>query len=106
MSCRFVEIHRPSDAAVGGEVVLPDWRCPPPSVVSFLPGKERPMQVLRRSAIVVGGGIGGLAAAIGLRRAGWTVLVLEQAPVISEVGAGWSQAPNAIRAFDALGVGT
>jgi len=59
----------------------------------------------RRSALVVGAGIGGLATALGLRRAGWTVQVLEQAPTLGEVGAGWSFAPNAVRAADELGVG-
>jgi 2-polyprenyl-6-methoxyphenol hydroxylase-like FAD-dependent oxidoreductase len=58
-----------------------------------------------RRAIVVGAGIGGLAAAIGLRRVGWEVTILERAPVLGEVGAGWSLAPNAMRALDALGVG-
>ncbi|MEV1167641.1 FAD-dependent monooxygenase [Nonomuraea sp. NPDC049784] len=58
-----------------------------------------------RSAIVAGAGIGGLAAAIGLLRAGWTVTVLERAPQLREAGAGWSFAPNALRAADALGVG-
>ncbi|MEV0388141.1 FAD-dependent monooxygenase [Nonomuraea sp. NPDC050643] len=57
-----------------------------------------------RSAIVAGAGIGGLAAAIGLLRAGWTVTVLERARELGEVGAGWSFAPNALRAADALGV--
>lgn len=56
------------------------------------------------SAIVAGAGIGGLAVAIGLRRAGWTVTVLERASELKEVGAGWSFAPNAVKAADALGV--
>ncbi|WP_063825005.1 FAD-dependent monooxygenase [Nocardia pseudovaccinii] len=59
----------------------------------------------RRTAVVAGGGIGGLAAAIGLRRAGWSVTVLERRADPGEIGAGWSFAPNAIRAADALGVG-
>jgi 2-polyprenyl-6-methoxyphenol hydroxylase-like FAD-dependent oxidoreductase len=59
-----------------------------------------------RSAIVVGAGIGGLAAAIGLRRAGWSVLLLERAAELTEAGAGWSFAPNGVHAADALGVGT
>lgn len=54
---------------------------------------------------MAGGGIGGLAAAIGLRRAGWSVTVLERRPGLREIGAGWSFAPNAVRAADALGVG-
>ena len=38
---------------------------------------------------MVGGGVGGLAAAIGLRRIGWAVTVLEQAPELCAVGSGW-----------------
>ena len=59
----------------------------------------------RPSAIVVGGGVGGLATAIGLRRIGWTVTVLEQAPELRAVGSGWSFARNGERAADALGFG-
>ncbi|GAB3156031.1 FAD-dependent monooxygenase [Amycolatopsis stemonae] len=55
-------------------------------------------------AVVVGGGIGGLGAAIGLHRAGWTVTVLEQAPGFGDVGAGISLWPNALRCLDELGV--
>jgi len=55
-------------------------------------------------AIIVGGGIGGLAAAAGLHRCGWSVQVLEQAPGFTEVGAGISLWPNAFRALDAIGV--
>lgn len=55
--------------------------------------------------IVAGGGIGGLAAALGLVRQGFEVLVLEQAPAIGEIGAGIQLGPNAFHAFDALGVG-
>ncbi|HEX7240126.1 MAG TPA: FAD-dependent monooxygenase [Longimicrobiaceae bacterium] len=56
-------------------------------------------------ALVVGGGIGGLAAAVGLRRAGWEVEVLERAPEIREVGAGLTLWDNALRALDRLGMG-
>jgi 2-polyprenyl-6-methoxyphenol hydroxylase-like FAD-dependent oxidoreductase len=59
----------------------------------------------QRSAVVVGGGVGGLAAAIGLRRVGWTVAVLERAPELRAVGSGWSFARNGERAADALGFG-
>ncbi|MEA5364290.1 FAD-dependent oxidoreductase [Amycolatopsis sp., V23-08] len=55
-------------------------------------------------AVVVGGGIGGLAAAVGLRRAGWDVTVLEKAPEITGAGAGISLWPNAQRCLDVLGV--
>jgi 2-polyprenyl-6-methoxyphenol hydroxylase-like FAD-dependent oxidoreductase len=58
---------------------------------------------MARTAVVVGGGIGGLAAAAGLVRGGWTVRVLEQAPEFTEVGAGISLWPNAFRALDAIG---
>ncbi|MCG8968676.1 MULTISPECIES: FAD-dependent monooxygenase [Streptomyces] len=57
------------------------------------------------TAVIVGGGIGGLAAAIGLRRAGWEVTVVERAPVLDDVGAGISLAANGLRALDELGVG-
>jgi 2-polyprenyl-6-methoxyphenol hydroxylase-like FAD-dependent oxidoreductase len=56
-------------------------------------------------AIVVGGGIAGLASALALTRRGWQVQVFERAPEFIEVGAGLSLWPNALRALDALGVG-
>ncbi len=56
-------------------------------------------------AIVVGGGIGGLATAVALVRRGWRVRVLERAEAFGEVGAGISLWPNALRALDAIGVG-
>jgi len=55
--------------------------------------------------IVVGGGIGGLAASLALVRQGFDVTVLEQAPEIGEIGAGIQLGPNAFSAFDALGIG-
>jgi 2-polyprenyl-6-methoxyphenol hydroxylase-like FAD-dependent oxidoreductase len=55
--------------------------------------------------IIVGGGIGGLAAAVALTRRGHQVEVLEQAREFTEVGAGLSVWPNALRALDALGLG-
>jgi 2-polyprenyl-6-methoxyphenol hydroxylase-like FAD-dependent oxidoreductase len=55
-------------------------------------------------AVVAGGGIGGLAAAIGLRRAGWTVEVHERKPGPGEIGAGITLWPNALRALRALGL--
>ena len=54
--------------------------------------------------LIVGGGIGGLASALSLSRAGHTVRVLEQAPQFVEVGAGVQLAPNATRALAELGV--
>ena len=55
-------------------------------------------------AVVVGGGIGGLASGLAFHRQGWDVEVLEQAPEFGEVGAGLSLWPNALRALDRLGV--
>ncbi len=57
------------------------------------------------SVIIVGGGIGGLAAALVLSRLGIQITVLEQSPEIGEIGAGIQLAPNAFAALDALGVG-
>jgi 2-polyprenyl-6-methoxyphenol hydroxylase-like FAD-dependent oxidoreductase len=58
-----------------------------------------------RTAVIAGGGIGGLAAAIALSRAGWQVEVLEQAAQFGTVGAGLTLWPNGLRALDELGVG-
>lgn len=58
-----------------------------------------------RTAGVIGGGIGGLATALALANAGWTVTVFEKAPVLTEVGAGITLWPNALAALDHLGIG-
>ncbi|WP_327593840.1 FAD-dependent monooxygenase [Streptomyces chartreusis] len=55
-------------------------------------------------AIVVGAGIGGLAAALSLRRARVEVTLVEQARRFSEIGAGIQLAPNATRELRRLGV--
>lgn len=59
---------------------------------------------MRGKAIVVGGGLGGVAAAVALRRVGWRVEVRERAPEFGEVGAGIGVMPNALRALAALGL--
>jgi 2-polyprenyl-6-methoxyphenol hydroxylase-like FAD-dependent oxidoreductase len=56
-------------------------------------------------AVVVGGGIGGAAAALALTRAGISATVYEQAARLTEVGAGVSLAPNGLRMLERLGVG-
>ena len=56
-------------------------------------------------AVVVGGGIGGLCAALALRRAGWDVTVRERAVAFEPVGAGITLQANALAGLDALGVG-
>ena len=55
--------------------------------------------------LIIGGGIGGLAAAVGLRQAGFTAAVYERAPEVTEVGAGLTVWTNAVRALARLGVG-
>src|ERR1700751_3485866 len=57
------------------------------------------------NAVVVGGGIGGVAAALALSRAGIGVRVYEQAAELTEVGAGVSLAPNGLRMLERLGAG-
>ncbi|MET9064847.1 FAD-dependent monooxygenase [Streptosporangium sandarakinum] len=56
-------------------------------------------------AVVVGAGIGGLTAAVALRRRGWEVTVFERAPSLEPVGSGLGIAANALRALDTIGVG-
>ncbi|MFJ6614342.1 FAD-dependent oxidoreductase [Streptomyces sp. NPDC091289] len=57
------------------------------------------------TATVVGAGIGGLATAIGLRRAGWRVTVLERRTELERYGAAFGIHPTAQSALDRLGVG-
>ena len=53
--------------------------------------------------LVAGGGIGGLAAALGLAGQGRPVRLFEQASVFEEVGAGLQMSPNGVSALRALG---
>ena len=59
----------------------------------------------RPSAVVVGAGIGGLAAAACLHAAGWEITLFERAGSVEPVGAGLGLAPNGLRALDAIGIG-
>src|SRR6516164_390884 len=63
---------------------------------------DRFMRALRIA--VVGGGIGGLTAAVALRQAGFEVDVYEQAPELTEVGGGINMAPNATQVLRRLGL--
>ena len=54
--------------------------------------------------LIVGGGIGGLTAALALARDGYQVRVLEKAAQFAELGAGLQLAPNATRILSRLGV--
>ncbi len=64
---------------------------------SAMPGKAI-------SVGIVGGGIGALAAALTLRRAGLDVDVYEQATALTEVGAGIQISPNASRIIHRVGL--
>ena len=54
---------------------------------------------------IVGGGIGGVAAAVALIRRGIEVKLYEQAPALAEVGAGVAIQPNGVRMLRRLGLG-
>jgi 2-polyprenyl-6-methoxyphenol hydroxylase-like FAD-dependent oxidoreductase len=58
----------------------------------------------QRPILVIGGGIGGLAAALALARKGRAAHVLEQASEFREVGAGIQLGPNTFKMFDRLGL--
>lgn len=59
----------------------------------------------KRPVLIAGGGIGGLAAALGLAQKGIASILLEKASALGEIGAGIQLGPNAFHAFDYLGVG-
>jgi 2-polyprenyl-6-methoxyphenol hydroxylase-like FAD-dependent oxidoreductase len=58
-----------------------------------------------RPVLIAGGGIGGLAVALGLAQKGIASILLEKASALGEIGAGIQLGPNAFHAFDYLGVG-
>lgn len=62
------------------------------------------MELGDQMIIVVGAGVGGLAAALAFRQRGADVTVLEQAEAITEVGAGLQISPNGGAVLQALGV--
>jgi salicylate hydroxylase len=53
---------------------------------------------------IIGGGIGGLSAALAFHRRGMEITVYEQSPSLGEIGAGIGLGPNAVKAFRALGI--
>ncbi|MES2787252.1 MAG: FAD-dependent monooxygenase [Pseudomonadota bacterium] len=59
---------------------------------------------MAQQLLIAGGGIGGLAAALACARAGWEPRVFEQAPELSEVGAGIQLGPNVMRVLHAWGL--
>src|SRR6266478_7293119 len=58
-----------------------------------------------RPVLIAGGGIGGLAVALGLAQKGIGSILLEKASALGAIGAGIQLGPNAFHAFDYLGVG-
>jgi salicylate hydroxylase len=54
--------------------------------------------------LVAGGGIGGMTAAVALAQAGFRVTLLEAARQFGDIGAGVTLSPNAMRAFDHIGI--
>ena len=54
--------------------------------------------------LIIGGGIGGLGAALALGRKGVSSHVIEQAPEFKEIGAGIQLGPNVFRMFEVLGI--
>ena len=61
--------------------------------------KDRPYRV-----VIVGGGIGGLTAAVALHQRGFEVAVYERSPKLEEVGAGLQVGPNGVKVIRALGL--
>ncbi len=53
---------------------------------------------------VIGGGLGGAAAALALHRCGFEVAVYEKSAELGEIGAGFNLSPNALKVFRYLGI--
>ncbi|QGQ44054.1 FAD-dependent monooxygenase [Metabacillus sediminilitoris] len=62
------------------------------------------MGIAEKEVLVIGGGIGGVAAALASAEAGHKTTILEQAPVFGEIGAGIQMGPNAMAVLDRFGV--
>lgn len=62
------------------------------------------MDAEKKQLLIAGGGIAGMAAALGASHAGWDVRVFERAAEFSEVGAGVQLGPNVVRRLQAWGL--
>jgi salicylate hydroxylase len=60
---------------------------------------------MEQEILIVGGGIGGLAAALALAKQGAAVQLLEQSAAFAEVGAGIQLGPNVVRVLESWGLG-
>ena len=60
---------------------------------------------MTQQALIAGGGIGGLAAALASAKAGWDVRLYERASAFSEVGAGVQLGPNVVKVLHGWGLG-
>lgn len=60
---------------------------------------------MKRKILIAGAGIGGLNAAANLLKAGYDVTVFEQAPELTEIGAGIQMSANAMHGLIHLGLG-
>src|SRR5262249_19130151 len=67
--------------------------------------REVGLMAARAPILIAGGGIGGLAAALGLAQKSFRSVLLEKASTLGEVGGGIQLGPNGFHAFDYLGVG-
>jgi len=59
---------------------------------------------MRKQVLIAGGGIAGMAAALGASHAGWDARLFERAQEFSEVGAGVQLGPNVVRRLQAWGL--
>ena len=59
---------------------------------------------MKKQVLIAGGGIAGMAAALGASHAGWDARLFERSPVFSEVGAGVQLGPNVVRRLQAWGL--
>jgi 2-polyprenyl-6-methoxyphenol hydroxylase-like FAD-dependent oxidoreductase len=92
-------------------VFLPSHRGSLPNALAKLEGVQTETvsysgkAMSAKSIAVIGGGIGGVSAALNLLRAGFDVHVYEQSRALREVGAGINVTPNAARVIHGLGLG-
>ena len=59
---------------------------------------------MKKQVLIAGGGIAGMAAALGASHAGWDARLFERAAAFSEVGAGVQLGPNVVRRLQAWGL--